>query len=329
MPNTLNPPRPSNPAREDHVSTKYVYSFGPWGADGDASMKNSLGGKGANLAEMCRLKLPVPAGFTISTEFCTVYLQGGKQFPDSLKQEVAKALARTEEAMGKKYGDAENPLLMSCRSGARKSMPGMMETVLNVGLCPATIPGLVKKSGSERFVWDAYRRLIMMYSDVVMEKAEDIEPADGHGIRHQLEGVMAALKKQKKYKSDTDMKAEDLKKLCDDFKAKVLEVLGKPFPDDPQEQLWGAVGAVFKSGRAAWRSALGRHRRRVQELAGPPRRFLSPHRGHSRGMGHRLQRAEHGLRQHGRRLGHRRGLQPQPGHRREQVLRRMARQCPG
>ena len=149
--------------------------------------------------------------------------------------------------MGKKYGDAENPLLMSCRSGARKSMPGMMETVLNVGLCPATIPGLVKKSGSERFVWDAYRRLIMMYSDVVMEKAEDIEPADGHGIRHQLEGVMAALKKKKKYKSDTDMKAEDLKKLCEDFKAKVLEVLGQPFPDDPQEQLWGAIGAVFKS----------------------------------------------------------------------------------
>jgi pyruvate,orthophosphate dikinase len=229
------------------MSTKYVYGFGPWGADGDASMKNSLGGKGANLAEMCRLTLPVPAGFTISTEFCSVYLQGGKKFPDSLKEEVAKALAKTEEAMGKKYGDAENPLLMSCRSGARKSMPGMMETVLNVGLCPATIPGLVKKSGSERFVWDAYRRLIMMYSDVVMEKAEDIEPADGHGIRHQLEGVMAALKKKKKYKSDTDMKAEDLKQLCADFKAKVQEVLGRPFPDDPQEQLWGAVGAVFKS----------------------------------------------------------------------------------
>ena len=229
------------------MPTKYVYSFGPWGADGDASMKNSLGGKGANLAEMCRMKLPVPAGFTISTEFCTVYLQGGKKFPDSLKEEVRAALSKTEEAMGKKYGDADNPLLLSSRSGARSSMPGMMETVLNVGLCPTTIPGLVKKSGSERFVWDAYRRLIMMYSDVVMEKAEDIEPADGHGIRHQLEGVMAALKKKKKYKSDTDMKAEDLKKLCADFKAKVLEVLGRPFPDDPEEQLWGAVGAVFKS----------------------------------------------------------------------------------
>ena len=229
------------------MSAKYVYSFGPWGAEGDASMKNSLGGKGANLAEMCRLKMPVPAGFTINTEFCTVYLQGGKKFPESLKEEVAAALCKTEEAMGKKYGDAENPLLISCRSGARKSMPGMMETVLNVGLCPATIPGLAKKSGSERFVWDAYRRLIMMYSDVVMEKAEDIEPEEGKGIRVQLEHLMAALKKQKKYKLDTDMKTEDLKKLCEEFKAKVQEVLGQPFPDDPQEQLWGAIGAVFKS----------------------------------------------------------------------------------
>ena len=149
--------------------------------------------------------------------------------------------------MGMKYGDAENPLLLSCRSGARKSMPGMMETVLNVGLCPATIPGLVKKSGNERFVYDAYRRLIMMYSDVVMEKAEDIEPAEGKGIRLQLEHLMAKLKKAKKYKSDTDMTAADLKKLCEQFKDKVQEVLGQPFPDDPMEQLWGAVGAVFKS----------------------------------------------------------------------------------
>src|SRR3974377_626534 len=172
------------------MSTKYVYSFGPWGADGDASMKNTLGGKGANLAEMCKLGLPVPAGFTITTEFCTVYFQEGRKFSQSLKDEVAAALKKTEEAMGMKYGDAENPLLLSCRSGARKSMPGMMETVLNVGLCPATIPGLVKKSGNERFVYDAYRRLIMMYSTVVMEKAEDIEPAEGKGTRVQLEHLL-------------------------------------------------------------------------------------------------------------------------------------------
>ena len=183
-----------------------------------------------------------------------------------------------------KYGDAENPLLLSCRSGARKSMPGMMETVLNVGLCPATIPGLVKKSGNERFVYDAYRRLIMMYSDVVMEKAEDIEPAEGKGIRVQLEHIMAELKKSKKYKSDTDMTAADLKKLCEEFKEKVQEVLGRPFPDDPQEQLWGAIGAVFKS----WK---GRRAVSYRKIEGIPER-----------VGHRLQRAEHGLRQHGRRL---------------------------
>ena len=231
------------------MAQKYVYSFGPWGADGDATMKNTLGGKGANLAEMCKLELPVPAGFTITTDFCTVYFQEGRKFPQSLKDEVAAALAKTEEAMGMKYGDPENPLLVSCRSGARKSMPGMMETVLNVGLCPATIPGLVKKTNNERFVYDAYRRLIMMYSDVVMEKAEDIDPEEQGraGIRIQLEHLMAAMKKQKRAKTDTALKADALKELCEQFKAKIQEVLGRPFPDDPQEQLWGAIGAVFKS----------------------------------------------------------------------------------
>jgi len=229
------------------MSTKYVYYFGPQGTEGDASMKNTLGGKGANLAEMAKLGLPVPAGFTISTEFCTVYFAEGRRFPQSLRDEVAVALKKTEEAMGMKFGDAENPLLVSCRSGARQSMPGMMETVLNVGLCPATIPGLVKKSGNERFVYDAYRRLIMMYSDVVMEKAEDIEPAEGKGIRIQLEHLMAKMKKAKKVTSDTDLTADDLKKLCKKFKEKIVEVLGREFPDDPNEQLWGAIGAVFKS----------------------------------------------------------------------------------
>jgi pyruvate,orthophosphate dikinase len=229
------------------MATKYVYYFGPDGTEGDASMKNALGGKGANLAEMARLGLPVPAGFTISTEFCSVYFAEGRQFPQSLKDEVAEALRKTEEAMGMKYGDPENPLLLSCRSGARRSMPGMMETVLNVGLCTKTIPGLIKKSGNERFVWDAYRRLIMMYCDVVMEKAEDLEPQEGKGIRVQLEHIMAKMKKSKKYALDTDMTGDDLKKLCKKFKEKVVEVLGREFPDDPQEQLWGAIGAVFKS----------------------------------------------------------------------------------
>ncbi|MEN6407352.1 MAG: pyruvate, phosphate dikinase, partial [Thermoguttaceae bacterium] len=229
------------------MSTKYVYFFGPQGTEGDASMKNMLGGKGANLAEMAKLGLPVPAGFTISTEFCTVFFAEGRQFPQSLRSEVAAALAKTEAAMSMKFGDAKNPLLVSCRSGARTSMPGMMETVLNVGLCPTTIPGLIEKSKNERFVYDAYRRLIMMYSDVVMEKAEDIEPEEGKGIRVQLEHLMAKMKKAKKCNSDTDLTTDDLKKLCSQFKEKVREVLGREFPDDPQEQLWGAVGAVFKS----------------------------------------------------------------------------------
>ena len=229
------------------MAQKFVYFFGPKGTEGDASMGNTLGGKGANLAEMAKLNLPVPAGFTIITDFCTVYLQEGNRFPESLKTEVLDALKKTEAAMGMKYGDPADPLLMSCRSGARKSMPGMMETVLNVGLCSATIPGLVKKTGNERFVFDAYRRLIMMYSDVVMEKAEGLEPAEGKGIRVQLEHLMADMKKAKGVEADTALTAEDLKKLCEQFKAKVKDVLGKPFPDEPMEQLWGAIGAVFKS----------------------------------------------------------------------------------
>ena len=229
------------------MTTKYVYVFTTKFTEGDASMKNLLGGKGANLAEMAKLGLPVPAGFTISTEFCTRYFNEGRTFPDSLKKEVADALKKVEESMGLKFGDAENALLVSCRSGARKSMPGMMETVLNVGLCTKTIPGLIKKTGNARFVWDAYRRLIMMYSDVVMEKAEDIEPADGKGIRLQLDHMMEQIKKAKGYKSDTDLTADELQTLCTQFKAKVKEVLGREFPDDPVEQLWGGIGAVFKS----------------------------------------------------------------------------------
>jgi pyruvate,orthophosphate dikinase len=246
------------------MATKYVYYFGPNGTEGDASMKNELGGKGANLAEMAKLGLPVPAGFTISTGFCTVFFAEGRQFPQSLRDEVCTALKKVEEAMGMKYGDTEDPLLLSCRSGARTSMPGMMETVLNVGLCTATIPGLIKKTGNERFVYDAYRRLIMMYSDVVMEKAEDIEPAEGKGIRVQLEQIMHKLKKAKKYNSDTDMTADDLKKLCTQFKEKVKEVLGQEFPDNPQDQLWGATGAVFKS----WQGRRAVSYRKIEGIPG-------------------------------------------------------------
>lgn len=227
--------------------TKRVYRFGGKNAEGDGSMRNLLGGKGANLAEMCKLGIPVPAGFTITTETCTEFYDNGCDYPAELKADVDAAMAATEEIMGMKFGDPKTPLLVSCRSGARSSMPGMMETVLNIGLCSATIPGLIEKTGNPRFVYDAYRRLIMMYSDVVMEKAEGIEPEEGNGIRVQLDRMLAKVKKEKGYASDTDLTTEDLKALCDDFKIRVKQELGKPFPDDAYEQLWGGIGAVFKS----------------------------------------------------------------------------------
>lgn len=226
---------------------KRVYRFGGRDAEGDGSMKNLLGGKGANLAEMCKLNIPVPAGFTITTETCVEYYKNGCKYPESLKAEVDAAMAATEAIMGMKFGDPKAPLLVSCRSGARSSMPGMMETVLNIGLCSDTIPGLIEKTGNPRFVYDAYRRLIMMYSDVVMEKAEGIEPEEGNGIRVQLDRMLAKVKKDKGYTSDTDLTTEDLIQLCEDFKIRVKQELGQPFPDNAYEQLWGGIGAVFKS----------------------------------------------------------------------------------
>ncbi|MFA5039322.1 MAG: pyruvate, phosphate dikinase [Candidatus Omnitrophota bacterium] len=233
------------------MGKKNVYFFGGGKADGNESMKNLLGGKGANLAEMAghpALRLPVPPGFTITTEVCVYYYKNKKKYPAGLKEEVAKALKKVEAIMGKKFGDPADPLLVSVRSGARKSMPGMMETVLNVGLTEKTIPGLIKMSGgNDRFVYDAYRRLMMMYSDVVMEKAAGIEPKDEMGIRRQLERLMDTLKKQKGYKNDVDMNVADLKYLCAEFKKKIKDVLGKEFPEDPMDQLWGGIGAVFSS----------------------------------------------------------------------------------
>ena len=226
---------------------KYVYTFGGKTAEGKADMKNLLGGKGANLAEMCLLKLPVPAGLTITTECCTAYYQNNCQLPAGLMDEVHAGMKNMENIMGMKYGDPENPLLVSCRSGARKSMPGMMDTVLNIGLCSKTIPGLIKKTNNPRFVYDSYRRLIMMYADVVMEKAEGIEPADGKSIRKQLDDMLDAFKEKMGYKSDTELKAEELKQLAEDFKVRIKEVLGTEFPDDAEAQLEGGIKAVFKS----------------------------------------------------------------------------------
>jgi pyruvate,orthophosphate dikinase len=233
------------------MAKKYVYFFGGGKADGNEKMKNLLGGKGANLAEMAghpKLKLPVPPGFTITTEVCTYFYQNKKKYPKEINAQVKTALEKIEKLMKKGFGSTDNPLLVSVRSGARKSMPGMMETVLNVGLTEKTIPGLIKQTGgNDRFVYDAYRRLIMMYSDVVMEKAAGIEPKEDQGIRRQLEHIMDKAKKDKGVKTDTELSGADLKKLCVDFKAKIKEVLGKEFPDDPMEQLWGGVSAVFSS----------------------------------------------------------------------------------
>ncbi|MDD5310955.1 MAG: pyruvate, phosphate dikinase [Candidatus Omnitrophica bacterium] len=253
-------------ATKSKGSKKYVYSFGGGKADGNESMKNLLGGKGANLAEMAGhrdLKLPVPPGFTITTEVCTYYYDNKRTYPAALKDQVNKALAQVEKLMGRKFGDPANPLLVSVRSGARKSMPGMMETVLNVGLTEKTIPGLIKQSGGNtRFVYDAYRRLITMYSDVVMEKAGGIEPADDMGIRKQLERIMDKLKREKGYSSDTDMTADDLKVICNQYKAKIKEVLKKEFPDDPMEQMWGGIGAVF----ASWNGKRAISYRRIEGI---------------------------------------------------------------
>lgn len=235
----------AQPTKQRH--SKYVYTFGHGDADGDASMRNELGGKGANLAEMSRLGLPVPSGFTITTECCNDYFAQGGVFPACLKKEVQNAMHTVEEKTGLVYGDPERPLLVSCRSGARQSMPGMMDTVLNIGLSTATIPGLITRTNNERFVWDSYRRLIMMYADVVMEKAEGIEPFEGKGIRRILEEMMEQYKYIKDCKQDTELNAEDLRILSNAFKRRIKEILGVDFPDDPVQQLWGGIGAVFKS----------------------------------------------------------------------------------
>ena len=244
---------------------KYVYFFGGGRADGNESMKELLGGKGANLAEMAGhpdLRLPVPPGFTITTEVCTYFYKNNRTYPPELKPQVDAALAEVERLMGKKFGDPKNPLLVSVRSGARRSMPGMMETVLNVGLNEETIKGLIEQTGNPRFAYDAYRRLIMMYSDVVMEKAAGIEPKDGKGIRKLLDERLEEVKKEKGYQSDTELTTEDLKKLVAEFKEMVKKVLGKPFPEDPQEQLWGGIAAVFLS----WNGKRAVEYRRIEKI---------------------------------------------------------------
>jgi len=218
------------------VMAKWVYTFGDGKAEGESGMRNLLGGKGANLAEMSNLGLPVPPGFTITTELCTHYYDHGKTYPAELEAQVASALAHVGDLTGKRFGDANNPLLVSVRSGARASMPGMMDTVLNLGLNDVTVEALAKGSGDARFAWDSYRRFIQMYSDVVL------------GVEHyHFEDILETVKERRGYSLDTEVTTDEWKAIVADYKAVVEQELSKPFPQDPNEQLWGAIGAVFGS----------------------------------------------------------------------------------
>src|SRR3954470_14880084 len=213
--------------------THYVYRFGGGVSDGGRGDRNLLGGKGANLAEMASIGLPVPPGFTISTEFCAVYYDEGGQFPQGLRDEVATGIAHIESVTGKKFGDAADPLLVSVRSGARASMPGMMDTVLNLGLNDETVEAVARQSGDRRFAYDSYRRFITMYCDVVL------------GIEHShFEELLDDLKDRKAYELDTDLDAQEWAELVRLYKERLAEEHGVSFPQDPHAQLWGAIGAV-------------------------------------------------------------------------------------
>ncbi|MBR1915914.1 MAG: pyruvate, phosphate dikinase [Alphaproteobacteria bacterium] len=232
--------------------TKWVYKFGNGSAEGDASMRNLLGGKGANLAEMNKVGLPVPPGFSVTTEVCTYYYANNNTYPADLKDQVREAVKYVEGIMGKKFADAENPLLFSVRSGARVSMPGMMDTVLNLGLNDETVKALAKASGSERFAYDSYRRFLQMFSDVVLGADIDL-----------YEEALENMKKSHGYKSDTDLTAEDLKELVKEYK-QIGAQLGKVVPQDPWEQLWAGIGAVFGS----WMSARAITYRKLNNIPG-------------------------------------------------------------
>ena len=220
---------------------KWVYNFGAGKADGSAKLRELLGGKGANLAEMASLGLPVPPGFTISTEVCTHYYANGRKYPGDLAEQVEAGLKAIENSLGRGFGSTEKPLLVSVRSGARASMPGMMDTVLNLGLNDDTVAALARETNDERFAYDSYRRFIQMYSDVVLE------------VEHyNFEEILEEYKELKGFSLDTEMMADDWKTIVAEYKARVKEVLGKDFPADPKEQLWGAISAVFGSWMSSW-----------------------------------------------------------------------------
>jgi pyruvate,orthophosphate dikinase len=226
----------SSAAKKIDAEQKYVFTFGDGAAEGDVSMKNQLGGKGANLADMCTLGLPVPPGFTVTTDVCVAYYEAGKKFPTELESQVTAGLKSIERAVGRTFGNAADPLLVSVRSGARASMPGMMDTILNLGLNDATVEGLAKKTGNARFAYDSYRRFIQMYSDVVL------------GVEHHhFEDLLDLMKNDRDASQDTDLTEDDLRELVAQYKTRVEEESGNPFPQDVNAQLWGAIQAVFDS----------------------------------------------------------------------------------
>ena len=269
------------------MSKKYVYLF----REGNRNMRELLGGKGAGLAEMTNAGMPVPKGFTVTTEACTQYYEDGRKISDEIQEEILKNLAILEEENGKKFGDPANPLLVSVRSGARASMPGMMDTILNLGINDTVAEGLVKLTNNPRFVYDSYRRFIQMFSDVVMELP-----------KRNFEGIIDKVKEERGVKLDSELDTDDMKRLVSEFKAYYLEQKGEEFPQDAKVQLMEAVKAVFRS----WDNA---------------RECLPRHERHPLLLGHCRQRADHGLRQLGQRLRHRRGLHPRSRHRRAQDVR--------
>ena len=233
------------------MSHKWVYSFGDGQSEGSVEMKNLLGGKGANLAEMSRLGLPVPPGFTITTEVCTAFYENDRAYPDDLKNQLAAALQNIEKTVGAGFGDIDNPLLVSVRSGARASMPGMMDTVLNLGMNDRTVEGLAQKAGDDRFAWDSYRRFIQMYSDVVLDVGHD-----------NFEEILDDYKLQQGYYADTDLLADDWRNIVEQYKDRVAEIHGRDFPQNVMDQLWGAIGAVFGS----WRNTRAETYRRLNNI---------------------------------------------------------------
>ena len=289
--------RPSSRNKASRTKTsrsKYVYFFGGGKADGDRTMKDLLGGKGSGLAEMTNAGLPVPPGFTISTEACNLYYQQKRKTPEVVDLQMVASLRKLEQATGASLGDAKNPLLVSVRSGAKFSMPGMMDTILNLGMNDRTVEAIKARTGNGRFAWDSYRRFIQMYGNVVLEIHKD-------AFEHELD----AVKKENRAKIDADLTEANLVEVVERYKQVVRDKTGKDFPQEPRAQLRGARDAVFRS----WNNA-ARHRL-PQHLRHPPR------------PRHRGERPGDGLREHGRPLGHRRRLHPQPLDRRQGVLRRV------